>query len=636
MTATITMHDSVMVNAWRAHTYLSTSLPTTTRTVPPLWSTRYHGGSFHSRGRQLENHHHYEHRHRDPSKSSLSLQSLATVIRGGGEENTENGDDDNHDDDTLYNEKSVVKPMIHVEYPEEDSGNSVLATATVSANQLPRPAALVLMDVFCDYHGEFLAHRAKTVYGLAVVRVYSDYMRGYFLQQQQQRQSSQGEYDNSSEEQSMLGDNDPIDKMLLRCMPRSIEEAEEWCHDLVYSRNFELVGLVCDSDSGLADSERLSSWLPLTYKNSINEARRDKFRMNQLVGDAGIDVVKQSLCETLDDALAFASSLGLIPSSSPSIDNINTNGIEQSSSTSSSSSHTLVVVKPIRGCASDDVFLCGTTDGVRIAFETIMDSTVFGSPKDKHRAVLVQEFARGQEFAIDTVSKDGEMKIAAIWIYDKRPANGAPFVYYSTRLYDGEHCQVLYEYLRDCLTALDVRYGITHSEIILTDAGPRLVEVNCRQHNMDFLPLTMNGIGYNIYDMLLSAYMDGRHPIFDDGLGLIDDQQPDQQKLDWDMLPTIPTTKMNAAMVHLVNHQNGILTKINEHALREIQSMDSTWDLEVYPTFLQLGEQISPTVDIKSDAGWVQLIHPDPSIFERDYHRIVELMPKLFETRKVE
>jgi hypothetical protein len=55
----------------------------------------------------------------------------------------------------------------------------------------------------------------------------------------------------------------------------------------------------------------------------------------------------------------------------------------------------------------------------------------------------------------------------------------------------------------------------------------------------------------------------------------------------------------------------------------------------VYHHFLELGGEILPTVDIKTDAGWVQLLHPNKDILERDYQRIVEeLMPILFEVEE--
>ena len=258
--------------------------------------------------------------------------------------------------------------------------------------------------------------------------------------------------------------------------------------------------------------------------------------------------------------------------------------------------------------------------------------SIFGSPGQKHDTVLVQEFAQGQEYAIDTVSRDGELKIVAIWKYDKRPANGAPFVYYATKLFDDSEssepiCPMLYDYLNRCFQALDIRWGITHSEIIVTADGPRLVEINCRQHNMDFLLLTMGGIGYNIYDVLLAAYFGN---INHDGVK-DDDDNNTKKRLDWDLIPHIPSIRMNAAMIHLVNSKEGTLKRVNNDALYEIEAMASVGNMEVYNIFLEVGTQIHPTIDIKTDAGWIQLVNPDAEIFDADFQRIIELMPTLFE-----
>jgi len=144
---------------------------------------------------------------------------------------------------------------------------------------------------------------------------------------------------------------------------------------------------------------------------------------------------------------------------------------------------------------------------------------------------------------------------------------------------------------------------------------------------MDFVPLTDNAIGYNLYDMLLAAYFGDD----DDQEGIEDDLLKDA-RVNWDLLPDYPSTRLNAAMVHLVNDKRGVLKRLNENALYEIQSMESVIDLEVFPEFLEPGiSRIEPTVDIKTDAGWIQMLHPDNKIFQRDYQRIMELMPTLFE-----
>ena len=89
---------------------------------------------------------------------------------------------------------------------------------------------------------------------------------------------------------------------------------------------------------------------------------------------------------------------------------------------------------------------------------------------------------------------------------------------------------------------------------------------------------------------------------------------------------------MKGAMVHLSCFVSGKLREVNERALYEIQQMESVLDLEIYGHFLQVGNQLEKTIDIRTDCGWVQLVNPsgDRDSFERDFQRIVELMPTIF------
>jgi len=540
-----------------------------------------------------------------PSSLSSNSRGLPFTIRG--------GDNDSLSSSSLPS-LDLPRKIPRVEFPES---TMMQPCQDNQQHQRPTKKVLVLMDSFCDVHGLFLARRAREMHGVVIVPVYSNYMAGYFRLQQHRGDAPEN-----------------IQELLSLCMPSSIEETHEWRtlldeqlsmmgdgggdtlasidydkHDNALPPRYEIVALVCDSDSGLADAEQLADWLNVTTRNpgGVCENRRNKYLMIESIKNAGIGTVQQRLCQSREEAVEFASSLLRTPTDR-------------------------VVLKPVRGCGSDDVHLCNSIDSVITAFDTIYGSSIFGSPGQKHDAVLVQEFAVGQEYAIDTVSRDGELKIVAIWKYDKRPANGAPFVYYATKLFDGSEssepiCPMLYDYLNICLQALDIRWGITHSEIIVTaDGSPRLVEINCRQHNMDFLLLTMGGIGYNIYDVLLAAYIGNSN-----NDGVKDDDYNTKKQLDWDLIPHIPSTRMNAAMIHLVNSKNGTLRRVNNDALYEIEAMASVGNMEVYHKFLEVGTQIHPTIDIKTDAGWIQIMNPDAEIFDADFQRIIELMPTLFE-----
>ena len=41
-----------------------------------------------------------------------------------------------------------------------------------------------------------------------------------------------------------------------------------------------------------------------------------------------------------------------------------------------------------------------------------------------------REYLAGEEWIVDSMSRDGEHAVLAIWRYDKGEANGAPFCYY--------------------------------------------------------------------------------------------------------------------------------------------------------------------------------------------------------------
>jgi hypothetical protein len=261
--------------------------------------------------------------------------------------------------------------------------------------------------------------------------------------------------------------------------------------------------------------------------------------------------------------------------------------------------------------ASESVYLCENAKQVKEACRQILASPVFGE-QGKHDTVLVQEFLVGQEYAIDVVSRNGQHKVAAVWRYDKRPANGASFCYFQTELVDcdmDDNVQAVCDYAIASLQALGVKWGLSHNEMIVTDQGPTLVEVNCRQHNMDFVPLTMTCIGYNALDMTLEAF-----------LGSDDD---------WDKFPDLPFLRAHGCMVHLVNTQRGILQDVRY--LQELHDLPSVMNWQVYENFATQGEVIEPTIDIRTDAGWVQLASEDPQEMQRDYEQILAWMPTMFQ-----
>jgi ATP-grasp domain len=462
-------------------------------------------------------------------------------------------------------------------------------------HDIPIDRILVLMDGLCAYHGGYLAARARSIPGVAVVPVLSDYVRGYF---EQQSRSGGGDLNNGEDWSNMLS------------IPVSIEDVPAWKESCLASvaentgssidpSGPKWLAVYCESDSGLADAERLRELFQTECQDTptISLARRHKHLQQQVVSDAGLDVAQFRLCGSVSDAMAFARELLLVQN------------------------RTRVVVKPFRGVASEAVYLCSSIAEVTKAWDRITSSQVFGS-SEQHTNVLVQEFLDGVEYAVDVVSRRGQHKVAAIWRYVKQPANGASFCYFKTELVDSNSVGMsdtivtnICNYVQSSLTALGVEWGLTHTEVIVpygTGKGPMLVEVNCRQHNMDFIPLTMNCIGYNAFDMMLAA--------------MLGDES------DWDDIPDRPVLVAHGCMVHLVNYARAGRLTHNNH-LQAMVDLPSVMDCEVYEAFCTAGSHIEPTVDIRSDAGWAQLVNADADELQRDYEQIVQWMPTMFATQ---
>ena len=247
---------------------------------------------------------------------------------------------------------------------------------------------------------------------------------------------------------------------------------------------------------------------------------------------------------------------------------------------------------------------------------------------------------------MDVVSRNGEHKVTAVWRYEKHSSRNrindkndnnidneyssnrtnAPFCYYRTELIDETMLdneslfETICQYVTQSLTALGVRYGTSHNEVIVPFHRPNqpyLIEINCRQHNMDFIPIVMNCLGYNTIDVTMVAYLG-------------DDTT-------WDSIPhRPPLLRRYGSMVHLVNSAPAGYLLNNHPVLDQMMKLESVYDAEVFEKFCTEGSYISsPTIDIRSDAGWVQLIHDDAETLERDYQQIVDWMPHMFRTSPI-
>lgn len=95
--------------------------------------------------------------------------------------------------------------------------------------------------------------------------------------------------------------------------------------------------------------------------------------------------------------------------------------------------------------------------------------------------VLLEEYMDGDEFSVETMSIDGECRV--IQITDKL-TSGAPYFvemgHTQPTRYNEEIRNRISEVTKAGVKALGITYGPSHTEIKLTSAGPKIVEIGAR------------------------------------------------------------------------------------------------------------------------------------------------------------
>lgn len=129
-----------------------------------------------------------------------------------------------------------------------------------------------------------------------------------------------------------------------------------------------------------------------------------------------------------------------------------------------------LIVKPREGVASLDVHLCENVDDARYYVEQFWQ-------RQPGHALLLEGYMRGPLFTLETLG-DGE-RTAAICGFDVDLSEAPHFIELEARWNGSVSSHARQEALAQVI-AFGVGFGVCHSEFILTEDGPVLVEINYR------------------------------------------------------------------------------------------------------------------------------------------------------------
>lgn len=235
----------------------------------------------------------------------------------------------------------------------------------------------------------------------------------------------------------------------------SADELEKLANKL---REFGPICVLTGCESGVELAEQLAPLVLPERSNTLSLAlaRRDKGLMAAAALDAGVPMMKQICTPSFTDVLRWVANNDL-------------RGAD-------------LVIKPPKSASTDGVTKLTAGTGLGQAFFHLLDQpNQLGIVNDK---VLVQEYLSGTEYVVDSFSYGGVHSICDVCRYTKIENHNGMAIYDRMDWLSADEpvVDLLESYAHQVLDALGISWGNAHIEIMLTDAGPRLIELGARPH----------------------------------------------------------------------------------------------------------------------------------------------------------
>ncbi|QUQ64477.1 ATP-grasp domain-containing protein [Kutzneria sp. CA-103260] len=327
--------------------------------------------------------------------------------------------------------------------------------------------------------------------------------------------------------------------------------------------------VVAGTESGAQVADQLAQALGTRTGNraGLAEARRDKRLMHRLLHSAAVEIPWQRHLDACGHETWSNGEAG-----------------EQT-----------VVVKPPRSAGTDSVFVAKDAEHQHRAIDKVLRSaTIYGEPND---GVIVQEFLHGPEYMVNTVSADGFHAFIEIWTSEKKTVDGQ-LVYDRQRLISplGKEAESIRGYVCRTLDALGVRWGAAHTEVVVTERGPLLLETATRLPGGMDPALTLRAVATSQVGETVDALL-SPHLLLERG--------------------TLRLIRRHAMGISLISPAAGTLT--SDVDLAPIKALASFHGLRAN---LTAGTRVQRTVDLLTKPGGLYLCHEDPDQLEDDYQQV--------------
>ncbi|MFD9882605.1 ATP-grasp domain-containing protein [Streptomyces alboflavus] len=161
------------------------------------------------------------------------------------------------------------------------------------------------------------------------------------------------------------------------------------------------------------------------------------------------------------------------------------------------------IVKPGNGSFSKGISLVRAAEEADAAFARAGGGLGGGLGDADGTAVLVEQFHEGPQFSVEAFSEDGDHQIVAITRKYSDPLNFVELGHVSPAPLTPAQEKQIHHYVERILDALGIGAGATHTEVVLTESGPQLIETHVRMGGDEIPALAHDVTGVDIADCLI-------------------------------------------------------------------------------------------------------------------------------------
>ncbi len=261
-----------------------------------------------------------------------------------------------------------------------------------------------------------------------------------------------------------------------------IDEKEDFDVFIEDLKKYEIVAAFPGAETGVRLADRIVKALDLRGNDpETTYLRCNKAGMYEALGKAGIRRIESAHVHSDDDIISFW----------------NEHELE------------ICVMKFAETAGTVGLKICKTLEDAIDYYKVLQDMpTFFG---EVHADVLIQEYIDGTEYIVNTLSCNGEHMLTDMWVYAKIRAEDGTLAYDYTKLVkelEPGHSDAI-RYVYSVLDAVDMKWGLCHTEIKIDRKGPVLIETNARPMGLAMTQSYLDeALGHHQTDLALTVYLD--------------------------------------------------------------------------------------------------------------------------------